>query len=351
MGRELSSFTDLQKTLAQLGFNSGNVLLRLSFKNSGTPLEVAMEQIEQYFKSVDGNGQMDAHISYSTTQESSAYMDKAFAPEVDDKANLPAEPKSPKHEDPLPANMISMQQELADPDRSEVSASTITTTGPGQRPVTVYRPPSSSTPRAAQQPFNEADYQPTIRHAKQHQARLQTAGRNKTLLSDKELAEQENAKTQKLADIKEVRIRIRFPDENILEQAFNSFDTAHSLYEYTAASLASENQPFLLSFTSTKGPRTIPPSSTDRLIADLGMCGRILVNFRWDEGASGETRIKPVLKEYLRAQARDIEVPDIPEADVPEEPAEKPVIGKRSGNNQGGSRGGKSKWLDKLIKR
>lgn len=39
MSRELSTFVDLQKTLQGLGVNSGNVLLRLGFKSSGTPLE------------------------------------------------------------------------------------------------------------------------------------------------------------------------------------------------------------------------------------------------------------------------------------------------------------------------
>ncbi|KAI5307417.1 hypothetical protein KEM55_008331, partial [Ascosphaera atra] len=53
MGRELCQFTDLQKTLGQLGYNSGSVLLRLSFRVTDTPLEDAMANIETYFKSVE----------------------------------------------------------------------------------------------------------------------------------------------------------------------------------------------------------------------------------------------------------------------------------------------------------
>lgn len=53
MGRNLESFVDLQKTLAQLGYNSGTALLRLNFKCVGQPLEEAMQEIEEYFKSVD----------------------------------------------------------------------------------------------------------------------------------------------------------------------------------------------------------------------------------------------------------------------------------------------------------
>src|SRR3989440_9916428 len=53
MGRELSSFTDLQRSLSQLGFNSGNVLIKLSFRTSETPLEEAMGQIEENFKEAE----------------------------------------------------------------------------------------------------------------------------------------------------------------------------------------------------------------------------------------------------------------------------------------------------------
>jgi len=49
MGRELATFTDLQKTLAQLGL-SGNALIRLDFKKTDQPLEEAMATIGDYFK-------------------------------------------------------------------------------------------------------------------------------------------------------------------------------------------------------------------------------------------------------------------------------------------------------------
>jgi tether containing UBX domain for GLUT4 len=51
MNRELATVEDLQKTLAQIGLNSGSALLRLSFRDSGKPLEEAMEDITRYFKS------------------------------------------------------------------------------------------------------------------------------------------------------------------------------------------------------------------------------------------------------------------------------------------------------------
>ncbi|KAI4186928.1 MAG: hypothetical protein L6R41_003158 [Letrouitia leprolyta] len=346
MGRELTSFTDLQKTLAQLGFNSGSVLLRLSFRVSDTPLEEAREQIEQYFLSVNPDEKANSSAISSTINETTQDTNKPTIPDGESSAISPLESVSPMHNDALLTNLPHTQQ--AD-DSAADGLPSPTIEGPQQ--VTVYRPPSSSTPHAAQQTFNEADFEPTIRHAKQHQARLQNAGRNKTLLSDKELAEKENAKAQKLSEIKEVQIRVRFPDQTMVERKFSSLDTAHSLYNFARENLRNENEPFLLSFISAKGNRTIPPNGNERLVLDLGMAGRTLINFSWDEGASIETRTKPILKEHLQAQARDIEIPKIPEIDAPEEPINKVNTGKRSGNGQGGGKGGKFKFLDKLIKK
>ena len=64
MGREYSSLVDLQKSLGQLGFNGGSVLLHLNFRASKVPLEQAQEEIEDYFKSLEESGS-DAHGVHS----------------------------------------------------------------------------------------------------------------------------------------------------------------------------------------------------------------------------------------------------------------------------------------------
>jgi tether containing UBX domain for GLUT4 len=69
MGRELSTFGDLQKTLAQLGLNGGNVLLRLNFKKTDQPLEKAMAEIGQYFKEEEAAASSDAVKSEATPAE------------------------------------------------------------------------------------------------------------------------------------------------------------------------------------------------------------------------------------------------------------------------------------------
>lgn len=69
LGREMSTFADLQKSLAQLGFNSGNILLRLSFRRTEEPLEVAMVKIQDYFKVVEDDM---AATTTAATQEQPA---------------------------------------------------------------------------------------------------------------------------------------------------------------------------------------------------------------------------------------------------------------------------------------
>lgn len=61
LGREYSSLADLQKTLGQLGFNDGSVLMKLSFRTSEIPLEQAQKDIEDYFKSLE-EGSSDAQV-------------------------------------------------------------------------------------------------------------------------------------------------------------------------------------------------------------------------------------------------------------------------------------------------
>ena len=96
MGREYSSLTDLQKSLGQLGFNGGSVLLRLSFRASEVPLEQAQEEIEDYFRSLEESGS-DAH-----GVRSGAVVSEGSAPNVgqqilteEEKASKTSESKSP----------------------------------------------------------------------------------------------------------------------------------------------------------------------------------------------------------------------------------------------------------------
>lgn len=73
-----------------------------------------------------------------------------------------------------------------------------------------------------------------------------------------------------------------------------------------------DDQPFLLSYSSTKGATIISPADgAVRLIADLGFSGRMLLNFLWDEKASHEARLGAILKTQFATAARPIRVDDV----------------------------------------
>ena len=149
-------------------------------------------------------------------------------------------------------------------------------------------------------------------------------------------------------------IKIRFPDQSAVNASFTNLDTARSLYELAKGMMAAQDEPFLLSFRSAKGPQIIPPNGTERLIADLGLSGSTLVNFLWGEGASLEARAMPVMKQNMLAQAKELEVPkfsgsEAPEADPKDTATEKR---KESGTARtGAGKGGVPKWFKGLGKK
>lgn len=234
MGRELVSFLDHQKTLGQLGLNSGSVLLRLSFRATETPLEEAMVQIEEYFKSVAGESTGGAHASGAGNAETAPAPSNPVLDEEEADVPSPPELQSPPDEEPdVPSPQPDDNSNGGVPlDPGDVLPavpslpSEQTITGPSHRPMQIFAPPSTTIPAAARQHHNERDYEPTIAHAKTHQSRLSEYGRNKTLPSDAEIAAQAEAQQKKAADVKEVRIKVRFPDQSQVVSTFSNVDTA-----------------------------------------------------------------------------------------------------------------------------
>jgi len=244
MGRELVSFTDLQKNLAQLGLNDGSVLLRLSFRATEIPLEEAMVQIDDHFKSLEMENSDGAYGSNVGKIES---VPGSSDPTLDEDTKIPSppEPGSLLNEAPtVPVSQPNEYEEDSAPHRGAISSSTDpsspsdqgatdpsstsaqTVTGPLQRPMTVFAPPSTTVPAAARQAHNERDYEPTIDHAKRHQSRLANFGRNKTLPSDAELATRAEAQNKKIGEVTEVKIKVRFPDQSQVVSTFLNVDTA-----------------------------------------------------------------------------------------------------------------------------
>ena len=335
MSREFSSLVDLQKTLAQLGFNSGSTLLRLTFKTTDIPFEDAKQQISRFFSSDD-------------TQQGSKDVDTKSPPTPQNPENGNTPPTvGTQAEEPVSTSSQPLQEakdSLGGHESSALSRDEAPAQSIGNRPVTILAAPSSSTPQAAQIEFDEKDFVPTIEHAKTHQSRLSAAGLNKRLLSDAEIAAQVTEERRKREGIQEVKVKLRFPDQMQLLCSFGREDTANSLYQVVRGHLARESEPFMLNFSTNKGPKSIPQGAQGdmKLIEDLEMVGNILVNVIWGEGVSLKAKESPSMKEEFREKAQKIVIPVIEgkvEGDrQPVEPVQKPRDEKER-------KGGMPKWL------
>ncbi|KKY29036.1 putative ubx domain-containing protein [Phaeomoniella chlamydospora] len=322
MGRELSTFTDLQKTLGQLGFNSGSTLLRLNFKTTETPMHEAMEQITEYFKSLEDDFRPPPSQP-ATTSEPPPSNEAATT-------STPREPTEAGNDTPM-TDAPSTDSTIPDQPPSTPPSPSLTS-----RPVQIFAAPTSSTPSAASfTTHNASDYVPTVEHAQAHQRLLQQSSRNVRLPTDSELEAQAQAAREKLASVASIEIKIRFPDQTSIVATFAQSDTAKELYNFVRECLdpSVQSEPFVLKYPNTStgplaasrpgGQSTVPvtplsdsttsPSSHPKLIQDLALKGRTLMTFFWDpEKTSPEARMKrTVLKPELRSEAKEIEVKDI----------------------------------------
>jgi tether containing UBX domain for GLUT4 len=354
MGRELSSFTDLQKTLGQLGFNGGSVLVKLSFRISEMPLEEAMGQIEEYFKEPETstNEQKESNTTSPEMATDGPHPEPSQM-EATESIPPPAESSSP-----LPAtNTSSTAPQSVGEHPPAVEVPIISSSG---RTLQVFAPPTSTTPSAALASHNPADYTPTIEHAQKHQRLLSESSRNIRLPSEAEIAAKAASEQEKLAAVKDVEIKIRFPDESAISARFGQVDTGASLYKSVRECLDEHwvNEPFVLRQPGIRGKGEVVPDDEKKLIQGLGLKGRVLVIFGWDEnGASLEARSeKRVLKASLRQQAKPIEVQEINGADDDEDQGirvrtlkEDAEEGKEDA--KGKKKGGMPKWLKGLSKK
>ncbi|KAL4873206.1 hypothetical protein BDV12DRAFT_160578 [Aspergillus spectabilis] len=320
MDRELSTLLDFQKTLAQLGFNSGNVLIRLTFRRTDQPLDEAMTQIHEYFQSSED--------AASTAEDTPTSMPEAEKEKENSQQDLqqPVLDSNPILDDATitnqqPARTLS-ETALNPPSQgSEVLTDS-------SRPVIVYAPPSSNTPLAAQTAYSDSDFVPSVEHAQVHQRRLQAASKNTRLRSDAEIAAAAAVEEQRRAAVKEVEVKIRLPDQSQIVSKFGQQDTTKTLYAFVRSCLASPyvGEKFIL--TNFSGPSAnknrnphvpfqtvLPESKESFLIKDHGMTGRVLVNFSWDAIASATARqsYAGILKAELQTKAQEHKIQEPPE--------------------------------------
>ncbi|KAF2222131.1 GLUT4 regulating protein TUG-domain-containing protein [Elsinoe ampelina] len=336
MQREVSDLVGLQKTLAQLGYNSGSVLLQLEFKKSGLPMEEAITQISRYFET--SAPKTDAGASKPATASSGAHssaagqlssLPDADAPDAAAPQDSPsvAEPSedvemtpAPPVQDSIkpfeePALIASSSEGALQPDPTSNSIQEASTSQPPSDPsISVYKPPSASVPLAAAQASSDSDFTPTVEHAHAHQAVLARAAQNRRLQSDAELAADNARKAEALSTVKSATIRVRFPDQMQVDLTITHEDTALSLYEKVAGMLRDSSLPFELRYTGPKGSPVILDKlgreAQKSLIRGLGWKGRVLVTMVWEPSVPVEKRGQ-VLKDSLVGQARELSLPQV----------------------------------------
>jgi tether containing UBX domain for GLUT4 len=363
-GRDVSTFSDLQKTLAQLGFNGGSCLIKLGFKVTNQPLEEAMTEIGQYFKEEEkpaGTENTPPGKNVDTLTDAIARLPSRSPDPAEDVEMSLADTSEETSQDPSPyperVGDTPIAPPLTPPQHRSLQSKEGAVLGPDQRPITVYSAPRNLTPQAALRPHNEDDYEPTVAHAKLHQSRLLNNTQNKRLLSDAETEQLEAEKAAKLAVVKEVKIRIRFPDQTSVDTTFKAQETGAQLYEYVKGLIAAEGQPFKLVYTG-KGPQTVPKNEK-KLSKDMGFAGSVLVNFSWEDGANDAARKAAVLKPQFGQKAKELTVPEPPtvEKEDEAEPSQTPstIGGPSAGGStgKGGIGSGKKlpSWLKGLSKK
>ncbi|GAP83447.1 putative UBX domain-containing protein [Rosellinia necatrix] len=342
--RTLSTFADFQKSLSQLGYNSGGVLMRLSFQRTDRSLSDAMREIEEYFKSDEQDGAAK----------------QTGGPSTEDKSENAPEPSTVRNEtqDSVPEVSVPADAVLPPVTNQELPATQETAPAsdmdidyeisPGARPVTIFSAPSSSTPVAALRVDSEEDYAPDISHAKAHQRLLKTLGENKRLLSDRELEEKAAAEEARVAAIKSIKVKVRFPDNFSAEWTFGPQDTGASLYTEVRGIMANSATLFRLVLSGT---RTIIEDNDGNLIRGYRLKTNTLVNFTWDETTPPDVRRQPLLKGSAAGRAQEVVVPDVPETEVAREEQSAPVQASAPRNDGEGSGFKKPKWLKALGKK
>lgn len=307
MGRELSSFTDFQKTLSQLGYNSGSVLIRLTFRKTDKTLYDAMTEISQFFKDTDDEDQKEeisTAIAKPVSTEETETQEQQAPQETEDSKMADIQMEEPS--EAVPAQPEKAPEAVAE-DNMEVDSSQ---SSDPLAPVNVFLAPSGSTPAAALTPAPETDFAPTIAHAQLHQARLQENSRNKRLLSDQELEEKAAAEAAKINAIKSILIKVRFPDNTSSDWQVSPAHTGQFLYDAVRHVMAHDGQPFHLVLPGTKTVIKDDPNPNNGLIKAYKLSGRTLINLVWEDGVPLAVRKQPFLKANVAQQGQQVKVPE-----------------------------------------
>ncbi|TQN73873.1 Tether containing UBX domain for GLUT4 [Colletotrichum shisoi] len=351
MGRELATFDDFQKTLSQLGYNSGSVLIRLSFRKTEQTLFEAMGQISQFFTEVEAEAKKteETPSAVDETSDSAVVAMTNQSAASEDAVEPPVESPVADASGDKQGNEVLVQKSVG---QAELASGAMEVDKPDPtdplQPVSVFRAPSGTTPAAALADVPEDDYAPTIAHAQLHQARLQKSAQNKRLPSDKELEAQRQAEEARLAAVSNVPMKVRFPDNTSAQWSFGHEATGATLYRAVRSVMAYNAQAFRLVVPGSKVVIKDEDSPNNRLIHDYKLTRSVLLSLVWDDSVPADVRKKPFLKGSVAQTAKEVMVPDIPndndnEEERPAASSSKPE--KREGSGDGSVAKKLPKWL------
>lgn len=355
MNREISTLVDFQKTLSQLGLDSGSQMIQLSFKPTDQTLSEAMQEISQFFKDEEG---AEAKEREAAPKSESAAAAESAAP-------LAAETAGPSASAALGTAQENAQTETtrkeipqvgpvdgaADP--MDVDEPAATAHDP-LKPVNIFSAPTNATPAAASIELPESYYTPSIAHAQAHQQKLLESAVNRRLKSDAELEAEARAEEAKVASIKTIEVKVRFPDQTSAQWIFGPEDTSGTLYKAVRSVMANDSASFKLVLP---GPPTASSHLKDdagvkhKLIKGYRLSGRVLVTLLWEDNVSLDVKEVPFLKAAFASQAKTIEVSDIPivedEGESSAVPQSAPPKPQSSGESSGSAKK-MPKWLKGL---
>ncbi|KAF3769064.1 hypothetical protein M406DRAFT_92365 [Cryphonectria parasitica EP155] len=358
MNREVSTLVDFQKTLSQLGLDSGSHGIQLSFKPTQQTLSEAMQEISQFFKD----------------EEAVEVKEKEAAPKLESPAAPVAENSAaPSVSEPSGAVVNTVTEEApndaAQETTKEISSAANIADGTGDamdvdepaapphdplKPTNIFSAPTNATPAAASVDLPDSYYTPTVAHAQMHQQKLQENAVNRRLKSDAEIEAETRAEEAKIAAVKKITVKARFPDGTAAQWEFGPDDTGATLYKAVRSVMADDSAPFKIVLP---GPPTAESHIKDdagakhKLIKGYKLSGRVLVNFVWEDSVSQHVKKADFLKPEYANVARKVEVPDIPVVeDEPETSARHQQAAPQpsSSADSGGSAKKMPKWLKGL---
>ncbi|KAG5963995.1 hypothetical protein E4U58_003311 [Claviceps cyperi] len=348
MGREFSTFEDFQRTLAQLGHNSGNVLIRLGFRRTEQTLFEALQQISQSFE--EAGSQEGGTAANSTSGSATKEDSDLVAEEQQDNTAAAASDAAAEGADAAsrPDPTIESTNEETGPEATDATTDP-TSSAPSEdpyQPVNVFLAPTGATPAAALVPASESDFTPTVAHAQLHQARLLQSSRNTRLPSDKELQDKAAAQEARIASIQSMLVKVRFPDNTSSEWRAGPSETGSFLYEAVRHIMADPSQKFHLLLSGSKTLIQDSSSQAHNLVKTYKFSRRVLVNLVWEASVPDSVREGPFLRANVVMRAQEVKVPEV--MHVEEEVSQQEV--KKADNEERSEKGGDGvkkipKWL------